>query len=153
MSEQLKSIFPGVVLKTVPAFNDDRGTLMEFYRIDEANLVPQMGYISWTKPGIARGPHEHERQTDVFIFLDGEYDLHLWGDADGSGEMSKEVWRGLGKNKPTQVVVPPGVIHAYKNVGESDAFVLNCPDQLYAGWGKKRPVDEIRHEDRGMTLD
>jgi dTDP-4-dehydrorhamnose 3,5-epimerase len=25
---------------------------------------------------------------------------------------------------------------------------LNFPDRLYAGWGKKEPVDEIRHEDQ-----
>ena len=37
--------------------------------------------------------------------------------------------------------------HAYRNVGETDATVLNFPDRLYAGWGKKEPVDEIRHEE------
>ena len=45
------------------------------------------------------------------------------------------------------MTVPPGVVHAYRNVGSSDAFVLNFPDKLYAGWGKKEPVDEIRHEE------
>jgi dTDP-4-dehydrorhamnose 3,5-epimerase len=53
----------------------------------------------------------------------------------------------LGSDAPTLVIVPPGVVHAYRNVGDRDAFVLNFPDQLYAGWGKKEPVDEIRHED------
>jgi dTDP-4-dehydrorhamnose 3,5-epimerase len=53
---------------------------------------------------------------------------------------------GKGKDNPVLVIVPPGVVHAYKNVGEADAFVLNFPNQLYAGWGKKEPVDEIRHE-------
>jgi dTDP-4-dehydrorhamnose 3,5-epimerase len=45
------------------------------------------------------------------------------------------------------VVVPPGVVHGYKNVGSADAFVLNFPNQLYAGTGKTEPVDEIRHEE------
>ena len=31
-------------------------------------------------------------------------------------------------------------------MGDADAFVLNFPDTLYAGRGKKEPVDEIRHE-------
>ena len=48
--------------------------------------------------------------------------------------------------------VPPGVVHAYRNVGKSDAFVLNFPDRLFAGWGKKDPVDEIRYEDAEDSL-
>jgi dTDP-4-dehydrorhamnose 3,5-epimerase len=43
--------------------------------------------------------------------------------------------------------VPPGVVHAYRNVGDDDAFVLNFPDRLYAGKNKAEPVDEIRHEE------
>jgi dTDP-4-dehydrorhamnose 3,5-epimerase len=103
-----------------------------------------MGYFSCTKPGVARGPHEHADQTDGFIFFDGDYDLHLWENRDGEPE-NYEVIR-VGKGNPVFVTVPPGVVHAYRNVGESDAFVINVPDRLYAGWGKKDPVDEIRHE-------
>ena len=52
-----------------------------------------------------------------------------------------------GEENACTVVIPPGVVHAYRNVGESDAYVLNFPDALYAGDGKKEPIDEIRHED------
>jgi dTDP-4-dehydrorhamnose 3,5-epimerase len=52
----------------------------------------------------------------------------------------------VGEDNPMFVMVPPGVVHAYRNVGESDAIVLNFPNKLYAGEGKKEPVDEIRHE-------
>lgn len=45
------------------------------------------------------------------------------------------------------VIVPPRVVHAYKNNGDSDGIVLNFPDSLYRGWGKKEDVDEVRHED------
>jgi dTDP-4-dehydrorhamnose 3,5-epimerase len=44
------------------------------------------------------------------------------------------------------VVVPPGVVHAYSNVGTGPGWVFNCPDRLYKGTGRKEPVDEIRHE-------
>ena len=53
-----------------------------------------------------------------------------------------------GEDKPMFLVVPPGVVHAYRNVGANDATVLNFPDRLYAGHDKKEPVDEIRHEDQ-----
>jgi dTDP-4-dehydrorhamnose 3,5-epimerase len=45
------------------------------------------------------------------------------------------------------VIVPPGVVHAYKNVGIENGLVFNAPDRLYAGEGKKSPVDEVRHEE------
>ncbi len=44
--------------------------------------------------------------------------------------------------------MPPGVVHAYRNDSETESgMVLNFPDQLYAGWGKREAVDEIRHEE------
>jgi dTDP-4-dehydrorhamnose 3,5-epimerase len=40
------------------------------------------------------------------------------------------------------------VIHACKNVGATPGWVFNGPNRLYAGPGKREPVDEIRHEDQ-----
>ena len=36
---------------------------------------------------------------------------------------------------------------AARFIPEVDSVVINLPDRLYAGAGKKGPVDEIRHED------
>jgi dTDP-4-dehydrorhamnose 3,5-epimerase len=37
-------------------------------------------------------------------------------------------------------------------VGASEGTVVNLPNKLFAGKGKKEPVDEIRHENRTDTL-
>lgn len=139
---------PGVLVKPLNRYSDQRGWLMEVFRDDELpeGFKPVMSYLSVTKPGVSRGPHEHVHQTDLFVFLDGAYELHLW-DARPGGE-DRHLMIEVGEANPVAVWVPPGVVHAYRNVGERDAFVLNYPDQLYAGWGKKEPVDEIRHEER-----
>jgi dTDP-4-dehydrorhamnose 3,5-epimerase len=50
------------------------------------------------------------------------------------------------------VLVPAGVVHAYQNVGSDQGIVINCPNRLYAGLGKREPVDEIRHEDDPNTI-
>lgn len=146
MSETGCSI-PGVVLKQLRRFTDERGWLIELYRDDELpeGFEPTMGYISETKPGVARGPHEHKDQTDGFVFLSGDFDLYLWDSR--PGQVEERIVLRVGVTNPVFVTVPPGVVHAYKNVGESNAFVLNFPDRLYGGWGKKEPVDEIRHEE------
>ena len=137
----------GVVIRTISRYTDSRGWLMELYRDDELppGFEPTMGYVSLTHPGVARGPHEHLHQSDGFCFLNGKYELGLWENRPGR-EAHHEM-HIVGEENPVFVVVPPGVVHAYRNVGESDAWVMNFPDKLYAGQGKKEPVDEIRHED------
>jgi len=136
----------GVIVIPLKRYEDSRGWLIELFRDDElpVGFEPTMAYISMTRPGVARGPHEHRDQTDGFAFLSGSFELHLW---DNRAQVpSEKVVMAVGESNPVVVFVPPGVVHAYKNVGESDAFVVNFPDRLYAGWGKKEEVDEIRHE-------
>ena len=142
-----ESAMPGVVVKPLKKHMDSRGWLIEVYRDDELpeGFDPAMGYLSFTHPGIARGPHEHNEQSDGFVFLSGEFEVTLWENRPGK-ERVKEVFR-VGEENPLFMVVPPGVVHAYRNVSEKEAFVLNFPDKLYAGKGKKEPVDEIRHEE------
>jgi dTDP-4-dehydrorhamnose 3,5-epimerase len=137
----------GVLVRPLKKFQDQRGWLVELFRSDELPewFDPTMGYFSVTHPGIARGPHEHEHQSDGFVFMSGRYELHLWENRPGQPERHLKL--EVGEDNPIFVTVPPGVVHAYKNVGEQDAFVLNFPDKLYGGHGRKEPVDEIRHED------
>jgi dTDP-4-dehydrorhamnose 3,5-epimerase len=136
----------GVVVKALAKYADPRGWLTEVFRDDELpeGFDPAMGYISVTRPGIARGPHEHVDQSDGFAFVSGRFELHLWENRHGKPAASAVI--EVGEDNPVFVIVPPGVVHAYRNVGDADAFVLNFPDRLYRGRGKADPVDEIRHE-------
>ena len=56
-----------------------------------------------------------------------------------------------GESSPHSIIVPAGVVHAYKNIGNTAGWVLNFPDRLYAGKNRKGPVDEIRHENQQDT--
>jgi dTDP-4-dehydrorhamnose 3,5-epimerase len=143
----VESPIPGVIITKLRRFTDPRGWLIELFRDDELpdGFEPTMGYVSLTLPGVARGPHEHREQADGFAFLSGTFEVTLWENR-GEREHIKQVILA-GEDNPLFVVVPPGVVHAYRNVGSTDATVLNFPDKLYAGWGKKEPVDEIRHEE------
>jgi dTDP-4-dehydrorhamnose 3,5-epimerase len=140
----------GVEIKKLKKFNDDRGWLMETFRVDELEEknVPVMSYVSMTKPGVKRGPHEHKEQTDIFVFIGpGEFELYLWDNRKDSktfGEYFKETF---GQNNPASIVVPQGVVHGYKNISDKDAWCLNYPNRLYMGINKQEEVDEIRHED------
>ena len=140
----------GVIWKPLEHFHDTRGWLCELFRHDElpAEFHPVMAYISMTKPGVARGPHEHVDQADCFCFLGpSNFKVYLWDRRQNSPTNQAKQVDVVGADKPRLLIVPAGVVHAYKNVGTTDGIVFNCPNRLYRGSGKKEPVDEIRHED------
>ncbi len=139
----------GCVVQPLTRFSDPRGWLAEFFRHDDLppDLHPAMGYVSLTHPGVARGPHEHVDQTDLFVFTHGAMRLYLWDARAHSPTHGNRLVADVGAANPSLAIIPPGVVHAYRNLGDTDALIVNCPNRLYAGEGKQEPVDEIRHED------
>jgi dTDP-4-dehydrorhamnose 3,5-epimerase len=144
----------GVQFRDIARHQDARGWLMELFREDElsADEQPVMAYVSETKPGVVRGPHEHVQQTDYFAFVGpGTFDVHLWDSRPNSPTYGNYLRRQAGEDEPLVVIVPPGVVHAYRNVSDGGGWVFNAPNRLYAGVGKRGPVDEIRHEDHEQS--
>lgn len=139
----------GCEIRALRTFSDQRGWLAEFFRHDElpAQLHPAMGYLSLTRAGVARGPHAHNDQTDLFVFYSGAFRLFAWDARRDSPTFGRRMRIDVGELFPVIVVIPPGVVHAYRNIGAKDAFIINCPNRLYAGQGKREPVDEVRYEE------
>jgi dTDP-4-dehydrorhamnose 3,5-epimerase len=140
----------GVVMRPLKHFHDSRGWLVELFRQDEVvqDHWPVMTYVSQTLPGVARGPHEHVDQTDGFAFIGpSDFKLFLWDTRPRSVTLHRRTVVVVGVSNPAAVWIPPGVVHAYRNIGEVPGLVFNAPNRLYAGWAKKEPVDEIRHEE------
>ncbi|HLO25914.1 MAG TPA: dTDP-4-dehydrorhamnose 3,5-epimerase, partial [Geobacteraceae bacterium] len=137
----------------------ERGWLAELYRADEIapDFLPAMAYISMTRPGIARGPHEHREQADCFAFIGpSNFKVYLWDAREDSPTSGVRQVIFAGGDSPAMLIVPAGVVHAYKNIGGADGIVFNAPNRLYAGEGKRLPADEIRHEEETgspFTLD
>ena len=144
-----------VVVYGLKKYADDRGWLAELFRHDEldAEFYPAMSYISFTKPGVARGPHEHVDQADLFCFIGpSDFKMRMWDNREDSPTFGYRMTLIVGASDPKAIVVPKGVVHGYKNVGETDGMVINCPNRLYMGEGKREPIDEIRHEDDPETI-
>jgi dTDP-4-dehydrorhamnose 3,5-epimerase len=147
--EFIKGSIKDVVVCDLGIRRDYRGWLVELFREDaqEMWVEPVMAYVSATAPGVVRGPHEHSAQTDYFCFFGpGNFEVTLWDNRSGSPTYKHTTTFLAGQDRPTAVLVPPGVVHAYKNIGDYDGWVFNAPDKLYAGWMRSEPVDEIRHE-------
>ena len=144
-----------VVIYPLRIFHDERGWLSELFRNDEIaqEFHPEMAYISFTNPGVQRGPHEHVDQADLFCFIGpSTFNIRLWDNRRDSKTYNRMMSLDVGIDNPTAVIVPKGVVHGYKNIGEVDGMVVNCPNRLYMGKNRPEPVDEIRHEDDPGTI-
>ena len=140
----------GVVVRDLTRYEDSRGWLMELFRSDELapEVLPVMSYISMTLPGVARGPHEHRHQTDYFAFPGpSTFKVYLWDTRPGSPTRGLRDVVLAGEENPRVVIVPPRVVHAYRNVGGRGGLVVNFPNRLFRGEGRREEVDETRYED------
>jgi dTDP-4-dehydrorhamnose 3,5-epimerase len=144
-----RGAIPDVAWIPLKFFTDARGWLVELFRNDliPPEFHPVMAYVSMTQPGVVRGPHEHRDQADYFCFIGpSTFRVYLWDARKDSASFGVQEVREVGENAPFAVIVPPGVVHAYKNIGEKPGWVFNAANRLYGGWLKQEPVDEIRHE-------
>lgn len=155
-SHFIKGKIQDVVVYPLKKFVDERGWLAELFRHDEIieEFYPAMAYISVTEPLTQRGPHEHVDQADLFCFIgSGNFKLRLWDNRQDSPTFNYIMTLYVGADNPQAVIVPKGVVHAYKNVSTTEkGVVINCPNRLFMGEGKKEEIDEIRHEDDPNTI-
>ncbi|HEX8475858.1 MAG TPA: dTDP-4-dehydrorhamnose 3,5-epimerase family protein [Pyrinomonadaceae bacterium] len=145
----------GVVVRDLRKYQDKRGWLSELFRHDELpeEFYPQMSYISMSLPHVNRGPHEHVEQADFFCFIGpSNFKLRLWDNRPDSETYGHVQTFTLGEDDPKSVLVPPGVVHAYRNVGDAPGIVINFPNRLFMGHKRAKAIDEIRHEDDPETV-
>lgn len=129
---------------------DDRGSLVEIARTDWATHSSiAMAYVSVTHPGVTRGPHKHEKQSDWFYFMPGTMcQVGLIDDRDTSRTKGVVQLIDIHTDECLSIMIPSGVIHWYKNLSESCMMtVINLPSHLYRGIDYKEPADEIRYEE------
>jgi dTDP-4-dehydrorhamnose 3,5-epimerase len=153
--EFTKGKIEGVVARQLRKFVDERGWLTEIFRHDEveAEFYPVMAYVSSTEPGHLRGPHEHVDQADMFCFIGpSNFKLRMWDNREDSATYNYVMTLFVGEDNPQTVIVPRGVVHAYRNIGSRQGIVINCPNRLYMGTNRAEKIDEIRHEDDPATI-
>ena len=172
MIQPIRKPIEGVIIRPLVRYPDTRGYLAELWRDDEPLVNTRMVYLSWTAPGVARGFHAHpgrhyqpnaeeprlfdqvseDAQSDCFAFNGpGNFRVVVFDARTWSPTFKHLMDFVVGEVKPAMVVVPPGAWHGYMAL-EKRGMVLNFPDQLYAGEGRKLPVDEVRMNPRGQDL-
>jgi dTDP-4-dehydrorhamnose 3,5-epimerase len=144
-----------VIVRDLRKYLDERGWLAELFRHDELSeeFHPQMSYLSSSRPGVQRGPHEHVDQADLFCFIGpSNFKIRLWDNRPDSKTYQHTMTLFAGEDSPKSVLVPKGVVHAYCNIGYQMGIVLNFPNRLFKGPARCEDIDEIRHEDDPHTI-
>ena len=141
----------GLEISALDFHHDDRGWLLELFRSDttsESNL-PAMAYVSETLAGVARGPHVHIEQSDMFVLLGpARFELRFWDIRPESTSFGRQHFLESHPGRPLRILVPPGVVHGYRNTDVIPGLIFNAPNRLYRGEGSQGPIDEIRYEER-----
>ncbi len=115
----------GVKIKKLTLHGDERGYLFEGLRADDPLYGGKFGYtlISVVNPGIIKGLHRHQKQTDYTLCAKGKA-LYVFG----NGKEFRQVI--LDGKDPILVAVPPGLWHGYKAL-DDEAILVHVIDRVY----------------------
>lgn len=122
----------GVKIKNLKVIPDERGRLMEMFRADD-EFFEKFGqvYITATYPGVVKGWHKHEIQSDNMACVAGMVKLVMYDARPGSPTRHEIQQVYMGIHRPVLVHIPPGVYHGWLCVSETESLVVNCPTETY----------------------
>lgn len=133
-------------LKVIP---DERGRLMEILRGDD-DIFEKFGqvYMTTVYPGVVKGWHYHKKQTDHFACVAGMLKLVLYDRRENSSTEGEINEFFIGIHNPELVTVPPGVLHGFKCISQSETVVINIPTEPY---NRENP-DEFRLDPQDPSI-
>ncbi|UCG57739.1 MAG: dTDP-4-dehydrorhamnose 3,5-epimerase family protein [Phycisphaerales bacterium] len=125
-------VIDGVAVRRARVICDERGRLGEIMRADDPWFEKfGQAYFTTTYPGVVKAWHYHTRQTDHFYILRGTVKVGLYDerkDSPTSGTVN-EIY--LSEHSPGLLRIPPGVLHGWMCVGQTEAYVVNTVSEMY----------------------
>ena len=134
-------MLPGIVIKPLKRYVDERGFFMELMRSDWRDILGGDTFVqtnlSITYPGVVRAWHRHRRgQTDYFIVIKGCAKICAYD------EESKELDEIISCGDNPQIVRIPGHYwHGFKAIGVEPVMLIYFVTKLY---DYKNPDEERR---------
>ena len=154
LSPESPDLVDGVKLKAFPVWPDDRGYFLEVARLGQGLVedFPASGSqvsAAFNYPGIIKAFHYHKFQTDYWVPVAGLFQVALVDLRKGSATFGAKNTLYVGSLRPWQIVIPPGVAHGYKVVGEQPSTLVYITNRTYD------PQDEGRvpYNDRFIAYD
>lgn len=153
-SPESAHLIEGVKVQALQLWPDDRGFFLEVQRIGlglAAHFPPATSQVSTalTYAGSIKAFHYHLEQTDCWTPAIGMFQVALVDLREGSPTFGERNTLYVGQLRPWQILIPPGVGHGYKVIGEERAALIYMTDRFY------NPKDEgrIAYNDPGIHYD
>jgi dTDP-4-dehydrorhamnose 3,5-epimerase len=123
----------GVRLKRLTKHCDDRGFFAELVRDDEPELFARFGQASWSMsyPGVIKAFHYHEKQDDLWFFPSGNAQVVLYDLREDSSTHGETDVYYLGEENPVMLLIPKGVAHGYRVLGQKPATIIYFTTESY----------------------
>jgi len=84
-----------------------------------------------TFPGRVRAWGLHRAITDRLFVASGLVKLVVFDGRQGSPTFGLITEVVIGEKNPGLLIIPPSLYHGWKNIGPSDAIIINMPDKMY----------------------
>jgi dTDP-4-dehydrorhamnose 3,5-epimerase len=136
-------LIAGVLVAPYPLWPDDRGYFLEVLRVGNglaADFDPATTQVSaaLSYPGTIKAFHYHLEQTDFWVPAQGMFQVVLVDLRPDSATFGARNTLYVGALRPWQILIPPGVGHGYKVIGENAAMLVYVTNRFY------NPADEGR---------
>lgn len=143
-----------VMIQPFSLWPDDRGYFLEVARIGQgliSGFNPATTQVSTALnyPGIIKAFHYHRRQTDFWVPSAGLLQVALVDLRKKSPTFGLKNTLYVGSLRPWQILIPPGVAHGYKVLGEAPSVLVYVTNRTYD------PKDEgrIPYNDSAISYD
>jgi len=153
-SPESPDLIDGVRVRPFEVWPDDRGYFLEVARLGQGlpeDFPPATTQVSaaLSYPGTIKAFHFHRHQTDLWVPAVGMFQVTLVDLRPESRTFGRKNTIYAGALKPWQLLIPPGVGHGYKVIGEQPAILVYVTNRLY------NPKDEgrIPHDEPSIAYD
>jgi len=122
----------GVKIKPIKRNFDDRGFFCEVIKFGEETFceVKQTSYTE-TFPGVIKAFHWHKKQIDVWFPVRGNMQIVLHDMREESPTKGETQVIYGGENNPVQILIPIGVAHGYRVLGNEPATLFYHTSEAY----------------------
>jgi dTDP-4-dehydrorhamnose 3,5-epimerase len=143
LSPNSSDLVSGVKVQPFALWPDDRGYFLEVARMGQGlveGFAPETTQISaaLNYPGIIKAFHFHRFQTDFWVAAAGLLQVALVDLRPESTTYGIKNTMYVGSLRPWQIIIPPGVAHGYKVIGEQPSLLVYITNKTY------NPSDEGR---------
>ena len=142
-SPESADLIDGVAVHPFSLWPDDRGYFLEVARIGQGlpgEFPPESTQVSaaLSYPGTIKAFHYHLHQTDFWVPAKGMFQVALADLRSDSPTFGARNTFYVGVPRPWQILIPPGVGHGYKVIGNDPGMLIYVTNRFY------NPADEGR---------